>query len=183
MPGTQRGRGGPVTLNIGWISGDSAFLVSDTSATSRRDPRHPLTSLGQPQGRSDGLAVEEIAAKVVPFGTHAAAALCGDARGGTAFVRDVLRRLSVGVSLDQALLSAGHSLRHQKPAFGAFVVTVARWDDGPKILQYRSDSLELVDVSSVGVVVEGSLRAPLVDAVRERILGLPGPAIHAQVVL
>jgi hypothetical protein len=172
-----------VTLNAAWVSGGSAFLVSDTSSTSRRPAREEVTSLGQWQARPDGFAVEEVAAKVVPLGTHAALALCGDGSAGAAFASSVRGRLARGTDLDDALLAAGHSLHHQSPPSGAFVATVARWSDEPTILQYRSETLELRDITAGAPVVEGSLRGALLEEVKGHLGGLPGPVTHGQVTL
>jgi hypothetical protein len=173
-----------MTLNAAWIRGDNAFLVADTSATTRGiEPRSSMTSLGQAQKHTDGSAVEEIAAKVVQLGPHAAATLCGDARGAIAFVRSLRSRLERdGASLRDACRAAGHSLMHDAPPPGRFVVTLAAWDGGPRLHQYHSSVGELTEVNE-DVVVEGSLRRSRVGEVLGRIGGLPGPAIHPQVVL
>ena len=172
-----------VTLNLAWISGGSVFLVSDTAATARGAARSPTTSIGQAQQRPDGYAVEESAAKVVPFGTHAAAALCGDASAGMTFALSVLQRIERGVPLDEAMLLAGHSMHQQEPPYGRFVVTIARWDCGPKIIRYDSQTLKLVDASDMPMVIEGSLRAELKSRVREKVRRLPGPPTDGQAVL
>jgi hypothetical protein len=173
-----------MTLNAAWIRGDNVFLVADTSATTPGlTPRSSTTSLGQPQTHPNGSAVEEIAGKLVQLGSHAAAALCGDARGAIAFVRSVRQRLDRDpISLGEACRAAGHSLMHEVPPFGDFVVTLASWDDGPGLQQYRSARGEMTEVQA-GAIVEGSLRPSRVDEVLRQIEGLPGPAIHPQVVL
>jgi hypothetical protein len=172
-----------VTLNLGWIGEGSVFLVSDTSATRKGVAQQPLSSLGQNQQRPDGVAVEESVAKLVPLGSHAVAALCGDARGATLLVRDVLRRLGRGTSLHGAILESGHSLYHHHPPFGGFSILVAEWDSGPRLLRYDSQNLALANVTDHGVVFQGSLGKQVVDRIRKEIEGLPKPPVHGQVVL
>jgi len=172
-----------VTLNLGWIGEGSVFLVSDTAATRKGAAQRPLTSLGQNQQRPDGVAVEESVAKLVPLGPHAVAALCGDARGATLLVRDVLRRLGQGTSLHTAILQSGHSLHHHEPPLGGFSILVAEWDSGPRLLRYDSRDLELADITNHGVVFQGSLGKPVEARIRKEIEGLPKAPIHSQVVL
>jgi hypothetical protein len=170
-------------LNLGWISEGSAFLISDTSATWKGAAHRPLSSLGQNQQRPDGFAVEESVAKLVPLGTHAVAALCGDARGATLLARDVLRRLDRGTSLHTAILQSGHSLHHHEPPLGGFSILVAEWDSGPRLLRYDSRDLELADITNHGVVFQGSLGKPVEERIRKEIEGLPKAPVHSQVVL
>ncbi|HEY0715055.1 MAG TPA: hypothetical protein VGF45_20405 [Polyangia bacterium] len=160
-----------MTLNAGWIYGGGAFLISDTSVTSARPPIDVQSSLGQLQLRDDGFVVEEAGAKLVPLGTHAAAALSGDAAGAVAFVLDAQQRLARGDALDKALVDAASSLRHTQPPFPRYVVLVAVWDARPRLLRLDSDDGSLVEPDDVAI--EGSLNDATAEGVVRRIGGLP----------
>ena len=162
-----------MTLNLGWISESAVCLVTDTLVTKPGPSQRGMTSLGQTTQRDDGLAVEEAAAKLVPLGPHAAAALCGDAAGAIALVTTALNSIKYGTPVWDAILRAGHSVHQNQPPFGDFSLLVAMWDSGPKLLLYESRTLALADVSDNSPVTRGSLRAELQDRIRREIQGTP----------
>jgi hypothetical protein len=142
-----------MTLNAAWRHGAHAFLVADTSATTAGlPPRSSTTSLGQPQQHPDGSAVVEIVGKLVQLSSHAAGAMCGDARGAVSFARSVKQRLERDrISLNDACRAAGHSLMHEVPPFPPYVVTLASWDGGPRLQRYDSVTGELTEVHADAV--------------------------------
>jgi hypothetical protein len=164
-----------MTLNLGWVSESAVYLVADTSRTVQGPSNIGITSLGQRCQRDDGLAVEDVAAKLVPLGNHAAAALCGDAAGATALVTKALKSIKLGVPVREALVQAGHSVHLATPPFGNIFVLVAIWDSGPRLLIYDSRSLDLTDASHSGPITVGSLRQEFQEGIKAAVRRLPRP--------
>jgi len=112
-----------MTMIVGWLHAERAFLVSDTAQTQRWEPRWGTSSFGEaPHETSDGRFVEEGAAKIFGLGSATAAALCGASTPGIEFVRE-LRPYIALPNLVETLVALGERLETELgPPFELLVV-------------------------------------------------------------
>jgi hypothetical protein len=144
-----------MTMIVGWRSGESVFLVSDTGLTRSRPPSAPRSSIGQAQATDSG-SVEEGLPKVVPLSDSVAVAYCGD--GGPA--RSLLSTLKEHCSaaplerlIPRAWMSVSSSATERVE-----ILCAERRDGASNLWRWSSDRPGSVESVS-NFAVCGSLRA------------------------
>jgi hypothetical protein len=146
-----------MTMIVGWRSGESVLLVSDTGLTRSRAPKEPRSSIGQAQATDSG-AVEEALPKVVPLSESLAVAYCGD--GGPArAVLSTLKEYCSSTPLERLLPSAWASVT-SSPSERVELLCAERRVGASCLWHWTSERPHSVEPVS-DFAVCGSLRAAL----------------------